>query len=228
MNPKAKIKIVLDAAMTLALLVLMGYPFWGDVAHEWVGAAMFVLFLAHHILNAGWWRSLDKGKYTPVRVFQLVIDLLVLAAMLGLMVSGVMLSNHVFAFLPVPGSLGFARLLHMASAYWGFVLMALHLGLHGKMILAMAHRAAGGRPAGRGRRAVRHILGAAIALYGLVAFFRRSLPVYMLVRTPFVFFDFSEPPLLFYLDYLAMMGACIWLAHFAGKLLRPKTPRERR
>ena len=100
---------------------------------------------------AGWWRSLGKGRYTPARVFQLVIDLLVLLAMLGLMVSGVMLSNHVFAFLPISGGMSFARLLHMASAYWGFVLMSLHLGLHWNMILSMARRAAGANPrAGHG------------------------------------------------------------------------------
>lgn len=128
MNTKAKLKIVLDMAMTLALLFLMGYPWWGDVAHEWAGAGMFALFIAHHILNAGWWRSLGKGRYTPARVFQLVIDLLVLLAMLGLMVSGVILSNHVFAFLPISGGMSLARLLHMASAYWGFVLLSLHLG----------------------------------------------------------------------------------------------------
>lgn len=139
MNAKAKLKIVLDVAMTLVLLFLMGYPWWGDVAHEWAGAGMFALFIAHHILNAGWWRSLGKGRYTPARVFQLVIDLLVLPAMLGLMVSGVMLSNHVFAFLPISGGMSFARLLHMASAYWGVVLMSLHLGLHWNMVLGTAH-----------------------------------------------------------------------------------------
>ena len=41
---------------------------------------------------------------------------------------------------------------------------------------------------------------------GFFAFIQRGLPTYMLVRTQFVFLDFSEPPLLFYLDYLAMMG----------------------
>ena len=51
MNAKAKLKIVLDVAMTLALLFLMGYPWWGDVAHEWAGAGMFTLFIAHHILR---------------------------------------------------------------------------------------------------------------------------------------------------------------------------------
>ena len=135
MNAKAKLKIVLDVAMTLALLFLMGYPWWGDVAHEWAGAGMFALFIAHHILNAGWWRSLTRGRYTPARVFQLVIDLLVLLAMLGLMVSGVILSNHVFAFLPISGGMSFARLLHMASAYWGFVLMSLHWNMVLGMVL---------------------------------------------------------------------------------------------
>ena len=102
--------------MTLALLFLMGYQFWQDAAHEWVGAGMFLLFILHHILNGSWYRSIFKGKYTPARLFQLVIDLLVFLAMIGLMVSGVILSNHVFAFLPIRGGMGFARLLHMASS----------------------------------------------------------------------------------------------------------------
>ena len=230
MNPKAKVKIVLDAVMTLALLFLMGYPYWGDVVHEWAGTGMFVLFIVHHILNAGWWRSLTKGKYTPARILTLVIDLLVLATMLGLMVSGVLLSNHVFAFLPLSGGISFARLLHMAASYWGFVLMALHLGLHWNMILGMARRAAGGKPAGKARRVVCNLLAGLLTVYGLAAFFRRSLPSYMLVQTQFVFFDYAEPVPLFYLDYLAMMGACIFLAHWLGKALRPKPnlPKERR
>lgn len=233
MTPKAKGKIALDALMTLALQFLMGYPYWGDVAHEWVGAGTFLLFIAHHILNAGWWRSLAKGRYTPARVLQLVLDLLVLAAMLGLMVSGVLLSNHVFAFLPFAGGMGFARLLHMAASYWGFVLMALHLGLHWNMVLGMVRRAAGGRPAGSAgitRGVVCNVIGASIAVYGLAAFFRRGLLSYLLVRTQFVFFDYAEPAPLFYFDYLAMMGTGIWLAHIAGKWLRPKAsrPQERR
>lgn len=226
MATKTKVKIALDAVMTLALLFLMGYPFWGDVAHEWVGAGLFAVFLVHHILNAAWWRSLTKGEYTPARVFQLVLDLLVLLAMLGLMVSGVMLSKHVFVFLPISGGMGFARLLHMASAYWGVVLMALHLGLHWNMILGMFRRSA----AAKQHHMSVNILGVLIALYGLVAFFRRRLPVYMLIQTQFVFFDYGEPVLLFYLDYLAMMGTFIWLACFAGRLLRPgaRSLRERR
>ena len=53
-----KLKRVVDVMMTAALLFLMGYQFWGEKAHEWVGAGIFVLFAAHHALNWRWYKSL--------------------------------------------------------------------------------------------------------------------------------------------------------------------------
>lgn len=221
MKLKAAVKIAVDILMTLALLFLMGYQFWEDEAHEWAGAGMLVLFILHHVLNGNWYRSIFRGKYTPARVFQLGIDLLVLLAMLGSMVSGIILSNHVFGFLRIRGGMGIARLLHMASAYWGFVGMALHLGLHWGMFLGLGRKALKLRPS-RTRRVLLPILGGCVAVYGLIAFLRRDFLTYMLVRTHFVFFDFSEPLPLFYLDYLAMMGTCIFLAYYAARFLRKR------
>ena len=226
MKPKAIVKIMTDILMTLALLFLMGYQFWGDIAHEWAGAGMFLLFILHHILNGNWYKTLFKGRYTPARVFQLVVDILVFLAMLGLMVSGIRLSNHVFAFLNIRGGMFFARLLHMAASYWGFVLMALHLGLHWGMFLGMAGKVLKLRRPSRLRKLLLTILGAGIAVYGLTVFIRRDLLTYMLLQTQFVFLDFGEPIPLFYLDYLAMMGAFIFLAYYASKLLR-KLPAQK-
>lgn len=223
---KRKVKIAVDVLMTLVLLFLMGYPFWSDVAHEWAGAILFLLFIAHHALNAGWYKSLFRGKYTPARVFQLVIDLLVFVDMLGLMVSGILLSNHVFAFLPIRGGMAFARSLHMAASFWGFLLMALHLGLHWSTVLAAARKAPVFRKPARVRKIVLNLLGGAVALYGIAAFFRRDLPMYLFFRTHFVFFDFSEPIPFFYLDYLAIIGLCIFLSHTAAKLLRKRRSRK--
>lgn len=64
-------------------------------------------------------------------------------------------------------------------------------------------------------------------MYGLIAFLRRDLITYMLVRTHFVFFDFSEPIPLFYLDYLAMMGTFIFLAYSISRLLRKRAERSK-
>lgn len=54
------------------------------------------------------------------------------------MISGIILSRHALAFLPMKGGRSLARNLHMISAYWGFVLMSVHLGFHWSMIMGMA------------------------------------------------------------------------------------------
>lgn len=226
MKLKARLKIGIDILMTLGLLFLMGYQFWGDAAHEWAGAGMFFLFILHHLLNGSWHRNLLRGKYNPSRIFMLIINIPLFAAMLGLMISGIMLSNHVFAFLNIHGGMSFARLLHMVSSYWGFVLMSLHIGLHWGRLLGIARQT--GNQENRGQTASRigkilpRILGAMIAVYGLTVFIRRDLLTYMLIRTQFVFLDFGESPLRFYIDYLSMMGTFIWIAYYCSALTRNK------
>ena len=220
MKPKAAVKALLDALMLLALLFLMGYQFWGDVAHEWDGVGMFLLFILHHLLNRQWHQNLFRGRFTPSRVLLLTFDLLLFLDMLGLMASGVLLSNHVFAFLDLHGGVGFARLLHMAASHWGFVLMALHLGLHWGMFVGLAGKALRLRQPSRLRRVLLPIVSGGVAAYGLTVFIRRDLPTYLLVRTQFVFLDFGEPVPLFYLDYLAMLGMFVFLAHYGMKLVR--------
>ena len=49
---------------------------------------------------------------------------------------------------------------------------------------------------------------------------RRNFLTYMFLRSEFVFLDYEEPKLLFLLDYLALMGLCIFIAHYIAKLVR--------
>ena len=226
MKPKQIVKISVDAAMTLGMLFLMGYHLWGDTAHEWVGAGLFLLFILHHILNWRWWAGLFKGKYTAARILQTAINLLTLAAMVGLMVSGVILSSKVFAFLQIRGHMSFARRLHMAASYWGFLLMTAHLGLHWGMLLGMARKVGKTKLTGRSTSQGPTLIAALIAVYGMAAAVKRDLTTYLFLRAEFVFLDFSESKILFYLDYLAMMAACIFLVHHAVKILKRK--REKR
>lgn len=226
MKPKQIIKICVDVAMTLGLLFQMGYHLWGDTAHEWVGAGLFLLFILHHILNWRWWTGLFKGRYTAVRVLQTVINLLTLAAMVGLMVSGVILSNEVFEYLHIRGHMSFARRLHMATSYWGFFLMTAHLGLHWGMLLGMVRKVRKTKLTGRPDSHFPTLIAVLIAAYDLAATVKRDLTTYLFLRAEFVFLDFSESKMLFYLDYLAIMGTFIFLTHFAVKLLRKRQERK--
>ena len=60
---KTKIKMVIDVLMTALLLCLMAYQITGQALHEWFGAGMLVLLIAHNILNIRWYGNLFKGKY---------------------------------------------------------------------------------------------------------------------------------------------------------------------
>ncbi len=212
----------IDILMTLALFFLMGYHFWGETAHEWAGAGMFVLFIAHQILNWGWYQSLFCGKYTPVRVLMLAVNILTLAAMMLLMYSGITMSRHVFAFLPARGGMAAARRLHLLGSYWGFLLMSLHIGLHWGMV----GNGLGIKQGIRNRRLC--FAGSLLAaVYGAYVFAKRDFLTYLFMKSEFVFLDYAESKILFYLDYMALMGLCIFIMHYGSKLLRKRRNRRR-
>lgn len=220
MKLKTIIKLSVDILMTLALLLLMGYHLWGETLHEWVGAGMLLLFIAHHILNGYWYKTLFKGKYNAMRILTLCTTLLLLASMIAQMYSGIVMSRYVFDFLPATGGMALARRLHILGAYWGFLLMSLHLGLHWNMILGMSRKAAGIKNKSKFRSIIAFIIGLVIAGYGVWVFIGRDLTTYLLLKSEFVFLDYSESKVLFYIDYLALMALCIFIAHYSAKLIR--------
>lgn len=218
MKPKIIAKICVDIGMTIALLFLMPYELVGQAAHEWIGIGIFVLFIIHHVLNGKWSRNLRRGKYTPLRVWQTALVLLVLAAMIGSMISGIILSRHALSFLPISGGRAFARRLHMLASYWGLVLMSLHLGLHWSMMMGMARKSV--KTSSTARTWVLRILALAIAGFGVFAFVKREIGSYMLLKTQFVFFDFEEPLIFFLLDYVAVMGLFVFIGHYLAEFLK--------
>lgn len=111
------------------------------------------------------------------------------------------------------GGIAFARSLHIVSAFWGFVLMALHLGLHWNMVLGMVRKATGTALFGP-VKAVPRAAAFLIAGYGGYAFIKNQFPSYMFLTSHFVFFDFERPVLLFYTEYTAVMGMFVFLAYY--------------
>lgn len=216
MKPKAIVKYALDAIMTVLLLLLMAFELVGRAAHEWIGVGMFVVFVLHHLLNRGWMKNLFRGTYTPLRVLQTVVAALVFLSMLGSFVSAVFISQEVFVFLPIRWGMALGRVIHLLCAYWGYLLLSLHLGLHWGMIIALVRK----KRVFHRRQALENILGVAVALYGMFALFRRQLPTYLFLQSPFVFFNFQEPLAFFFLDYLAIMATFVWLGHFLTKFFR--------
>ncbi len=136
MNRKLVVRLLLDAGMAGLMIVLMGPMITGLPWHEILGTSVLLLFIVHCALNAWWFRSL--GKMQKKRNFGTVIKLLMngilLVNSLLLLVSSMMISHTVFAFLNLSGG-GIWTYLHRVSAYTEFILISIHLGLHWRIIL---------------------------------------------------------------------------------------------
>jgi hypothetical protein len=220
MTLRIKLQIIIDFTMTAMLPVLMAYELVGEAAHEWIGLVIFVLFILHHILNHKWHQNILKGRYSGIRALGMVIDMLLFVIMICLPVSGVMLSRHVFVFLPASSSsTSLARTIHLLASYWGFVLMSVHLGFHWSMLMGVARKIIRIREAFSIRTIILRAVAVLIAVYGVYAFMHREIGSYMLLKNRFVFFDFDEPLILFFADYLAVMGLFVCVGYYTSKIL---------
>lgn len=216
-KPKMILKMFTDLIMTIILLFQMAYMLIGNMAHEWIGTAMIALFLIHHLLNIRWYGNLFKGKYSGIRILQTVVNFSVLFCMVGLMISGSIMSRVVFSFLPINGGMGFARMLHMVTAYWGFLLMSVHLGLHWGMIMGMVRKIRRQKESSKLQTWTLRILAVAISGFGMYTFLKHNLISYMFLKNQFVFFDMQQPLISFLAEYLAMMGLWACLAYYISR-----------
>jgi len=192
-----KIRLTVDAVMVILLPMLMAYALIGEAVHEILGTAMLALLIAHHLLNRRFYGAIRKGRYGADRVFRTALDGILLIALLLQPVSGILLSRHLYTFIPALPAAATAREIHMVCAYWSFLLMGVHTGTHLRPLRnRMKKRKAAGIAFGS--------IVLLIAAYGGYAFFKRGLPEYLIHKNAFAFFDFDEPVVWFLADYAAI------------------------
>lgn len=202
--------------MTIILLLLMSYERIGQSTHEWLGIGLFLLFILHHYLNRNWHKNIFNGKYSSIRIFQTVLDIILFILMVGSMISGIILSRHVFSMLPIHGGRSLGRVLHMLCVYWGFVCMSVHIGLHWNMISQMIKKHVNKSL----HKWISRLLLGVMVIYGIFAFINRNIGSYMLLKTRFVFIDFEESILLFIFNYIIIMGLFVFIGHVISNFLR--------
>ena len=212
-------KHVLDFAMSVMLLLLMSYQVTGEKAHEWLGIAMFVMVVAHNLLNLKWYSLLFKGRYPFPRIIRTVVNVLLFAAMLGTMVSGILMNNYIFSF-SIHGTTAAARVLHLAGSHWCFVLMSIHLGLHWSIVVSV-FGAKTVRSALKTKVTILLRIAAVVtAVYGGYCFVSADIFTYMTFQTHFAFLDYDRAPALVLGDRLAMMGTWVFLSYYSIKFIQ--------
>ena len=200
--------------MAVLTLILMGgnglfYNAFSEVldsglVHEILGVVLFVLWAVHLVWNRAWIKGVFKGKYNALRILRTVINAGVIVCVLFLIISGVMLSNHVFVWLGIESGASFARNAHMVASHWYLVFVSLHIGLHLSLFI-------------RGKVASGITL--ALTAYGIYAFVARGLWKYLTLQQPFFFLDLERGYLLLALDYIAIMALFIVAMHLVMKVM---------
>ena len=229
--------MTIDITMTILSIILMGgnYLFPADLIHEILGVGLFVLWGLHIALNRRWYGAIFKGKYNPYRVMQTIINCCILICTIFLMISGIILSNHIFTFLNIQGGLGFARIAHLLASHWYYLFMSLHIGLHvGVIANKMRHPAPinchpeldSGAHAEEMPKQVRHdklrkiiprIILALVCAYGIYAFIARGVWKYLILQQQFFFFDLERGYILFAIDYISIIILFATLSHLLAK-----------
>ena len=208
------VRRTLDIAMAVLTLVLMGgnglfYNAFGGaldsgLIHEILGVVLFILWVVHIVWNRAWVKGVLKGKYNALRIVRTVINAGVIVCVLFLMISGVMLSNHLFAWLGIESGASFARTAHMLASHWYLVFVSLHIGLHLSLFIR-GHVAMG--------------IAAALGAYGIYAFVVRGIWKYLTLQQPFFFLDLERGYILFALDYIAIMAMFVTVMHLVMKAM---------
>ena len=198
----------------------MAFQVTEQLAHEWLGITMFALTVVHQILNRKFYSAIFKGRYNGLRVFQLIVNILLLLSFVCTALSGMMMSRFATPFMNgiLPSSV--VRQGHLALSHWSFVLMGLHLGLHFGIITSKLKKGA-----------VRLALGAVmsvISVYGFYLFFKSDMLNYMLFKNPFAFLDYTKAWWLVILENLAMLPAWGYAAYLLSLFLRCVTKKDKR
>ena len=217
MKKKNISKRILDLCMSISLLFLMAYQVTGEKAHEWLGTAMFVLIVAHNLLNAKWYASIFRGRYNVLWVSRSLVNILLLIAMLATMVSGILLNSFVYP-LSIVGTMATARVLHLAGSYWSFALMSIHLGLHWGIIMGFVDKKLKRKTVRSVIFLLLRLLAAGIAFYGGYLFLSNDIFKYMTFQTHFAFLDFDRLPVLVICDQISMMGFWVFLGYYFTKI----------
>lgn len=204
---------IVDAAMTVLLVLLMAYQVTGEKAHEWIGMGMTALIIIHQILNRKWYRAIFRGRYSAYRTVTTVLNILLIASFVLTAFCGMAMSSYAVPFLYGMAPVFFVRRMHLSMSHWTFVLMGLHLGMH---IPAMT---AGLKLKNR-TKAVIACVFTCIGGIGFWLFLKNGMPNYLFFRVPFAFLDYEKAGWQVYLENLLMLSSWAYIGTLTALICR--------
>lgn len=213
------IKKTLSLVMVLCILVVMDYRFITNTIHEMLGLFTLLLFIIHNTLNRRWYMAISKGKMDLLRILKTFTNLLLLLMMVLVAVTGVLISQTIFASLSLSDNI-LVHELHILSAYSGFILIAIHLGFHWNELFGKLYRLLKINRTSSSFILLSRLASLFIIGYGIYASFTRQIGSKLLLQHVVTGWAATPSLIDFIVDYAAIMGCYVAITYYLTQLVQ--------
>lgn len=214
---QVKSKLLIDGTMWAVILGAMVGKYAGNILHEITGVIMFNAVLIHLLQHRKWVSLLFKGRYRWRRILDLTLIILLFAATITLLVSGMMMSRSLFTFLGVESDLSI-RQIHTTAGYWLVILSGIHIGVHSATLISICKKHIS-LPSGVAVKAFLVMLQISTMIFAIWAFVDRDMFAKLFMIYAFDFWNPDQPVMEVLFSYLAVTMFCAIITHrFLGIL----------
>lgn len=213
-----RFRLPVDIAMALLLLPVVAQRATKLRFHEHIGVVLLLLFIAHIVLNANWYRRITKGRYPIYRKFEITNNILLTLTFSIVLISSLVLAKYVFNLHLIGDSRRIWKGVHYISSYWFLLFLGIHIGLHWQIVLNKL-RAFPVLISG----IVSRLIVTAITCGGLYTLFATQMIRAMFFLRRRTVFPQNYDTITIYLAFISVIGLWIILGHYLGKYLhRPR------
>lgn len=208
MSKKQSIRLIVDISMFILLFTVMGYNLIGNTLHEWMGIALFALFITHIYLNWNCIKSIFKGKYNIKRSGKLLINLLLFISCLLLLFFSMPISSTVFPFVSFLAEEMYPAQIHILTGNWLFLLIAMHLGAQWHRVKSIFSNLP------KAIKSTLIILVHLCGIYGINSAIQRNFFEKLIMYFTFDFGRANDSALLFFFDYFSIFALFALLGYW--------------
>jgi hypothetical protein len=137
--------------------------------------------------------------------------------MVTLIITGLLHSRTVLAFLHLPGDM-LIRQIHTTAAYWCLPLIGVHLGLNWGVILNAFRKMTKINGENRARKTTMRVLAFALAVFGVWSSFDRDMFSKLFLGFSFDYWPEERPAVLFFVVTLSIMSVYVFVTYYGVKI----------
>jgi uncharacterized protein YacL len=197
-------------AMTIILLLTFAYYWLGNTVHEIAGTFFFVLVIVHNCQMIRWY----KRKHDFINK---IVTYLLIFSNSVLLLTSLLISNLLYKFTGF--NTGFTlRQIHIVTAYWTLIMVALHLGLRWPTIIKLI-RSKFQFQQSKKQTIILRLLSIGIIIQGICSFKTLGMDGKLFMRMSLDWWNFEESVIGYFYHLFAIVGLFASLIFYLNMLV---------